>query len=219
MVHLCECGYSSPRASNVHRHRLTCRVSWLISNKNNTISLLQQQIRSLTDCLPDQQQLILENVELKSRIAALESQCALSHAQRDTDNVCAFGDEEALDPKEVLPLLRSPHTSVAVYLQRKHFGRPEHRNIKLTNIRGNTIQRYQYDKISDSEKWVHIDKKTALTELTEVCLDELCDKYAAKNVKVWRDWYTKNKFDEDGFDKSEAWKALVKSVEHVLMNN
>ena len=67
-----------------------------------------------------------------------------------------------------------PSDSVSEYFQLKHFDQPQNRNIKMTNIRANTIQIY-----SDN-KFLYVDKKVTLANMAEKILDELRDVFNAE---------------------------------------
>lgn len=234
-LHRCECGYRSEKACNLNRHRFSCRVSVMITEKDNKIQILEQQIKQLTDMISkshtdvDVHVLVSENMELKRQNIDLENKFVQYEDENKKKenkkqkqlsiNIFPHGEEPSMVREDVLPVLIHPRDSVAEYIQLKYFERPHTRNIRLTNIRGNTLQMWKEDISTRELRWFHVDKKQTIAELTEKNLDELREEFHAERVTIWKEWYLGNKLNIDGYDKQEEWKYILKGVERVLMNN
>ena len=105
--------------------------------------------------------------------------------------------------------------SLPKYIKLKHFEKDETRNIRLPNVRGNTVQ--VVETTEDGKKWVEKNKKDVLDEMTDKGMNELID-FGAECISTWNDWYTKSNLDKDGYDKTTEFKNLKERNELLLRN-
>ncbi len=122
--------------------------------------------------------------------------------------------------KRMLSTLRTDSSaaeSIPRYLIMKHFSVLENRNIRLSNIRGQTVQMVETD-MEGNKKWKHRDRNEMLKQLVETGMEELENQFGAKKYSVWCSWYTKEGLDSDGYDKKPGFRDLVKRVDHMLMS-
>ena len=196
----CECGYQSTSgARNLQRHKKSC-LRRIIVIKDNQINDLVSQVTSLKQ----------EVEQLKINQKTINN---------FNINIIPFGSEPSLTTDEVKPLLYRPFDSVPKYIELKHFGKENTANIRISNKRGNTIQILEHDSTKKRMRWVEKDKKEEINKLTDLNLDELKDRYSADKVGVWRQWYNESGLADNGYDKTQTWKNLVKQVENVLVTN
>ena len=221
----CICGYKSDKTCNFQRHRNKCRAYSVSIQKDSKIIKLQDENKYLKNMLASIQsdkanESMKENLILKDKILQLTE--TLANERKDRQKITIifpYGQEPPLDKTKVLPLLKQPSESISKYFQLKHFDRTNSRNLRLGNIRSNTIQLFQTDTLTGEIKWTHVDKRKTLSDIAESNIDELREEYNAEKVELWREWYYGNKLNEDGFDKQPEWKALLGKMERVLMNN
>lgn len=231
----CLCGYSTTFSSNWKRHAKTCntrrihqdnifKMSETISNNEYTIKEQGKRIQHLEKLL-DTNTIMLKDKEheIKLLLKALSTPRSINtnimnntivhvHAYRYEPSHCkpSVGD--------VRKLLREPWSSVPMFIKMKHFGtNPQTRNIRLSNIRGNTIQVAK--SVDGQVKWLHHDRKSFVDELFEENLETLRDDYDAHSIKQWHDWYTRNKLGEYDARETKEWKEQLNRVEIVIMNN
>ena len=100
----------------------------------------------------------------------------------------------------------------------KHFDSEGVGNVRIPNVRGNTIQVIEEDA-NGKRKWVKKDKQRTIFDMTNLNLDELVEKYGAESTTLWKMWYENSGLSKEGYDKTKEWKELVKKVELVLLNN
>lgn len=209
-IHYCECGYTSDKSSNLNRHRLLCRVSAKIGEKDAVIKRLQDQLRDLTDVssvpLDD---IVVENKKLRIEVSKLSQRLADEQAKIWTTtmtNIYAYGYEPLLDEASVAILLERPHTSIASYIRLKHFERPYTRNVRMSCTR-NTIQIMESDAYSGEFRWVHKEKCQVLEKLVHDALFDLMKRYNAETVPKWKEWYSHN---------SKVTMKLMKEIEDLF---
>lgn len=222
MQHQCPCGHMSFDGSNMKRHKKTCK-KLLEMHFEEKINQLEQIIKQ-------------KDIELENKNAEISrlhdkihcyTQSALSSGTTNVYNnnnqyhinIIPYGDEPALDEEAVLTLLDRPDESVPKYIEMKHFARENTANIRILNKRGNTCQIVEEDLRSKRRRWVELDKKIVISDMTEANLDELRENYNAEKNVIWRTWYRNNGLHEDGYDKKEEFKKMVRAVENVIVTN
>ena len=113
-------------------------------------------------------------------------------------------------------MLNLPSESVPRYVEMKHFQRPETANIRIPNKRGRTIQVVEEDKDGKRRRWVDKDRQEILSKITDASLDELIEHYNAGNDVLWNKWFENNGLKDEGYDKTETFRQLVRKVENVI---
>ena len=137
--------------------------------------------------------------------------------QNVTINIVPYGREAPLTNTQVRSILSSiPSESVSKYIELKHFGKPEHSNIRIPNKRGRTLQVVEEDKDGKRRRWVDKDRKEMLSAITDASLEELIDRFDAEKYKEWNDWFESSGLKDEGYDKTDAFKEIMKKVENVI---
>ena len=110
--------------------------------------------------------------------------------------------------------------TIPKYIRLKHFAADETRNIKLTNVRGSTVQLIETEKGGDDgeRKWCHRDRKSVVASLTDSNMEELKEVFGADKCSAWLDWYEKNGLGSSRFHKQPGFIELVKLVDRMLMS-
>ena len=229
----CVCGYNTVAA--LARHKRTCKViAWhakcqAAQAKNDELE--KELVELKADHLREKTALLQEIAELreaKSRIPKLEekvtelrgrldeSRKARPNVQNMTINILPYGQEVPLTMEQVRPLMNLPSESVPRYVEMKHFQRPETANIRIPNKRGRTIQVVEEDKDGKRRRWVDKDRQEILSKITDASLDELIEHYNAGNDVLWNKWFENNGLKDEGYDKTETFRQLVRKVENVI---
>lgn len=218
----CPCGYSI--ASNLARHKRTCKViAWY-----EKCTKLEGEVHRLT---PENARLSAENAHLSAENERLVQEASELHARLDesrnarpnvqnnnvTVNILAYGQEPLPSVEEVLAILKPPETSVARYIELKHFRRPETANLRIRNKRSRTMQVVEEDT-SKRLRWTEKDRKKMIEQMVDANLEELTETHGAEKVASWRSWYQRTRLDQDGYDKTEEFKRIQEDVEHMLLS-
>lgn len=212
----CVCGYNT--TSQMARHQRTCKKFAIQTLEVRCNDALQECAKLTTD----NEQLSTENEQLRNEITELrarldECRNARPNVQNNvTINMVPYGQEERLTNAQVRTILSSiPSESVPRYIEMKHFRRPEHSNIRITNKRGRTLQIVEEDS-NKRLRWVDKDRKTMLCAMTDTSLEQLIDQFNAENYKIWNDWFEGSGLKHEGYDKTEAFKEIMTKVENMI---
>jgi hypothetical protein len=133
-------------------------------------------------------------------------------------NICAFGKEPQIEREKVIPLLKMPADAVPKYIKMKHFDENGEGNVKILNERGKFIQVLEEDT-NGIKRWVKRDKNKTISDMTELNLDELIEKYNAQKVVFFKHWYEACGLNKEGFDKRIEWRQLLRQVELLFLNH
>lgn len=223
----CVCGYNTPAA--LARHKKTCKViAWhekcdelqrqnaeLATEKASLVGELlllreqkeraDQEIVSMEACVR----------ELRTR---LDESRKTTRTQNNnvTINITPYGQEAQLTHADVCKILSSiPSESVPKYIEMKHFRQPETANIRIPNKRGRTLQVLEEDT-NKRRRWVDKDRNEMLSAITDASLDELIDKFDAEKYISWNEWFETSGLKEEGYDKTDAFRKIMKKVENVI---
>lgn len=203
----CVCGYKS--VSQIARHKKGC--------KHFAIHAIEQKYR---DAKEECETYRVENQELRKQLGELKGRLEEARSARPnvnnnvTINIIPFGEEVRLPMEAVKPLMRSPSESVPRYIEMKHFRHRETANIRIPNKRGRTIQVVEQN--SNGKRWVDKDRKEMLSQLTDTSLDELIEYYDAEKDVMWNNWFKKSRLNDDGYDKTDTFREIVRKVENVI---
>lgn len=207
--------------------RLKCQLEALLSG-NETLKEenadLQSENKSLQTQLNEQLRARLDETTRPLTTNNTTHNNNTHNTQNIHNNVTIvlpYGQEPDLTKAQVNSILSCiPSESVPKYVEMKHFSRPETSNIRITNKRGNTMQVLQQTADQTEGKrvrrWVDRDRKEMVSDITERSLDELVDNYNAVKHKPWKMWYEASQLDKDGFDKTQAFRELVKKVDNLI---
>jgi hypothetical protein len=215
----CPCGYSI--ASNLARHKRTCKViAW-----HEKCVELERQVDGLMAenvCLKERQveneRLREENLELTVRLKEARAARPVQNVNNNvTINVVPYGQEEALSAAEVRGILQQLPGSETIprYIEMKHFRNPESSNIRITNKRGRIMQVVEEDGLK-RRRWVDRDRTEMLSAITEKSLEELLNEFDAEKYKRWNQWYELSGLDNEGFDKTDAFREIMKKVDNMI---
>lgn len=217
----CVCGYISNDSSNRRRHEKNCF--------KRRVRELETRVVDMETCINSKDALLLENDktirDLKRTIANLTRPVP----KKVTNNVCIvqnniypFCEEPRVVPPQLVQqfLKHEPDNSVLLFVQIKHFSGPVcTQNIHLPNCRGNTVQVVQRNG-SNRLEWVHRSRRGFLNELMTINLNELMDKYAARSVREWEDWYLRNQLDNAmQRPRNVTWKQQISKLDLLLINH
>ena len=180
-----------------------CRAGPIIIYLREQLKQKDEEIRRLKEQIHSN-----NNININSNI----------NINNTVNNIFPFGKEPMVNHTDATRLLHKPSTSVSKYVELKHFRKPETANVRISNLRGNTIQVVEQDQ-TGRRKWVTRDKKATISEITETNLDELVDIHKAGSVSRWNLWYEKNKLNEDNFDQTPEYKNIMKAVELTIINS
>jgi regulator of replication initiation timing len=212
----CVCGYNT--TNQIARHQKTCKKFAIQTLETRCNDALQKCSTLETDnerLCTDNEQLRNEITELKTRLD--ECRNSRPNVQNNvTINIVPYGREEPLTNAQVRSILSSiPSESVPRYIQMKHFRRPEHSNIRITNKRGRTLQIVEEDS-NKRLRWVDKDRKTMLSAITDSSLEELIDRFDAEKYKIWNNWFETSGLKDEGYDKTDAFKEIMSKVENMI---
>ena len=168
-------------------------------------------------------ELAAKTAELAAKDAQIsELQTRLDESRRNPKtinnyiNIVAFGQEAVPDTREVLKLLKRPETSVAKYIEMKHFRDPSMSNVRLRGKRAKTMQVVEPD-VNSKLRWTVKDKTSMLHDLAEKNLEELVETHGAERNDRWKKWY--RQMPEEGYDKTDQWSGIENSVENMLVTH
>jgi hypothetical protein len=211
----CVCGYSV--SHHLARHKRTCKHL-----RAATERLLREENARLVS---RNEALAAQNAELCARLEELRARPVVNTtvnantvtAVTAVTVVCPYGQEDAPAYDEVGQVLQTllPSDSVPRYVQMKHFRRPETANIRIPNKRGRTLQVVEQDEMH-RRKWVDRDRKEMLFAITNASLDELVERFNAEKYHAWNRWFERSGLKDEGYDKTDAFREIMKKVEHVI---
>lgn len=222
MVYECPCGYVSSDCSNIKRHKKGCKKLMSIDFEVKLLELQKIIERKDMELLSKDAQIEALNNKIESYTKSALSSGTTNVYNNNNQyniNIIPYGLEPVLDKEKVMNLLDKPDESVPRYIEMKHFLRGDTANVRITNKRGSTCQIVEEDVNSKRRRWVETDKKILLTDMAETNLDELRDTFDAETNVIWKSWYRSNGLHEDGYDKRDEFKKMVKAVENVIITN
>lgn len=209
----CECGYVSSK--NMRRHMQHCAARPFARR----VKELEQQQADLERLLAEQQaeidRLVQEKDELQRRPTTMihyNNSVNVNHV-----NIMAYGTEPLPEPCEVRGILIPPETSVARYIALKHFRDPSTSNLRIINKKSKTIQVVEPD-INNDLRWTERNRKEMLEKLVDDNLEELTDTHGATRIERWRRWYKSSGFEDEGYDKTDAYRRIQQDVENMLLS-
>ena len=132
-------------------------------------------------------------------------------------NIMAYGTEPLPDAREVRGILIPPETSVARYIALKHFRDPSTSNLRISNKKSKTIQVVEPD-INNDLRWTERNRKEMIEKLVDDNLEELTDTHGAIKVERWRRWYKSSGLEEEGYDRTDAYRRIQEDVENLLLS-
>ena len=215
----CVCGYTV--TAHMARHQRTCKkfAMQTLETANAEYAFKNKEL------VAENERLSAENEELQCKVAELNARLDESRNSRPnvnnvnnnvTINMVPYGQEERLTNEQVRRILSSiPSESVPKYIEMKHFHRPEHSNIRITNKRGRTLQVVEEDS-NKRLRWVDKDRREMLAAITDASLDELIDQFDAEKYRTWNDWFETSGLKDEGYDKTDAFKEIMKKVENMI---
>ena len=215
----CVCGYNT--AAALARHKRTCKV---IAWYEKCVHLQQELDRvsadnaHFVDLQTENERLRAENLELTARLEEARAARPVQNVNNNvTINIVPYGQEEALTTTDVQSILQHLPGSETIprYIEMKHFRNPENSNIRITNKRGRIMQVVEEDG-RKRRRWVDRDRTEMLSAITEKSLDELLNEFDAEKYKRWNQWYESSGLDDEGFDKTDAFREIMKKVENVI---
>ena len=65
-------------------------------------------------------------------------------------------------------------------------------------------------------RWVDRDRTEMLSAITEKSLEELLNEFDAEKYKQWNQWYELSGLDNEGFDKTDAFREIMKKVDNMI---
>ena len=219
----CPCGYSI--GSNLARHRRTCKViAWYEKCMH-----LQQEVERLTpdnsrllaenaSVSTENEQIRAENMELSARLEEARAARPVQNVNNNvTINILPYGQEQPPSTADVRSILQHlPGTdSISRYIEMKHFRNPESANIRITNKRGRIMQVVEEDG-QKRRRWVDRDRTEMLSAITEKSLEELLNDFDAEKYRRWNIWYESSGLDNEGFDKTDAFREIMKKVDNMI---
>lgn len=203
----CECGYTSERRCNIRRHRDTC-CKW----RDVEILRLQTVIsKKVEEHKAEIDRLLGEMDELRHRPTTIHYNNSVNV------NIVAYGSEPLPDTREVRGILMPPEASVARYIALKHFRDPSTSNLRISNKKSKTIQVVEPD-INNDLRWTERNRKEMIEKLVDDNLEELTEEHGASKVERWCRWYKSSGFEEEGYDKTDAYRRVQESVENMLLS-
>ena len=235
----CPCGFKSPIKFTVERHLKTCKTlraasmevdeAALVDLKQSLAAkeLLLSAANARVDALESEvDRLTKENRELKKR----KSGSVTNITNHITVNLPAFHifssglgkgmisrDYSLPDRALVQSLLRDPASAIPKYIEAKYFA-TQTPSIVLPNVKKPELR--VVEKGRDGERrWVTVDKGETIESMIDRGFEELEENYNAKRVKPYANWIEREQLEEDGFDKTPAYKRVKKDVEMVIMNS
>jgi hypothetical protein len=231
----CEgCGYDGKGDKrNLYKHKKNCPKRALVAMHSENAELRSQ----LSQHVAMDSDLRIQLGQMMTRILSMEAQQkrmeahqqrmeaqmqSLVPAQTTVNNfnivVYAFGKEPDPPKDKVWKLLDAPVDSVPKYIEARYFSKPETRSIRWPNLRDSTVI-VQVEGPSGLQKEEHRDRKRFCSDLADRAIEHLIERYDADTHARWNDWYKRAKLDQEGYDKTPAFKEMEKSVELLLKNN
>ena len=218
----CVCGYTS--SAHIARHKKKCKdysFHLQILEKNQEIELLKRLSNCTDTALFEENRKLREkNEKLEQRIEELTSSLMREPKinQINILNIQPFSLTKLPDMKRVRNMLDTVTAadSVPKYIKLKHFNCTETQNIRIPNLRGNTIQVLEADETTGEKKWTNHNRHEMLDLLTDRNLRELHEEFGADKIRKWREWY--KTIPLEGYDKNVEWRDLVRKVECLLMD-
>ena len=212
----CVCGYTGTN-SHVARHKQTCKQYAVHTFASQLEAVKDERDILRTRCEEYESELNLLRKQVDVLQGRLDEARKARPNQNVTINIVPYGQEAPLTNTQVRSILSSiPSESVSRYVELKHFGKPEHSNIRIPNKRGRTLQVVEEDKDGKRRRWVDKDRKEMLSAITDASLEELIDRFDAEKYKEWNDWFESSGLKDEGYDKTEAFKEIMKKVENVI---
>ena len=206
----CECGYASSK--NMKRHIQNCTARPFAIR----VKELEESNSLLSQTLQEQR---LEIEELKRVKEELQKRPTTIHYNHNSVNVnvVAYGSEPLPDSRDVRNILVPPETSVVRYIALKHFRNPSTSKLRISNKRSKTIQVVEPD-INNDLRWTERNRKEVIEKLVDDNLEELTETHGAAKVERWRRWYKSSGLEEEGYDKTEAYRRIQEDVENMLLS-
>ena len=65
-------------------------------------------------------------------------------------------------------------------------------------------------------RWVDRNRTEMLSAITEKSLEELLNEFDAEKYKRWNQWYELSGLDNEGFDKTDAFREIMKKVDNMI---
>ena len=158
--------------------------------------------------------LLAENEELRQRPTTINYNTTTNSLNV---NILAYGTEPIPDTHEVKQILVPPETSVARYIALKHFRDPSTSNLRISNKKSKTIQVVELD-INNDLRWTERNRKEMIEKMVDENLEELTETHGAVKVEKWRRWYKSSGLEEEGYDRTEAYRKIQQDVENMLLS-
>jgi hypothetical protein len=234
LQHICNCGRSFTKASNLSRHRKTCfelQCKTEISNTESThvIQLLQEKLDKKDQEMKEVKD---EMDELRKQVETLIGNTAKQttnnnsniQTQNNIENqnvivVNSFGNEniEHLTDQIICKLIKTaPFTSVPQLIEKIHFDpdHPENHNIKITNKKMN------YAEIVQNNKWVTANKKKVIDDVIQKSYNLLDEKYTDNKdtISEKRKERFENFQERYEQDNEELHRNIKNDVDLILIN-
>ena len=212
MVASCVCGYDI--VPHMARHKRTCKVLKMSGLESENARLLAE----LASFATENERLRAENLELMARLEEARAARPVQNVNNNvTINVVPYGQEEALSAADVRSILQQLPGSETIprYIEMKHFRNPESSNIRITNKRGRIMQVVEEDGLK-RRRWVDRDRTEMFSAITEKSLEELLNEFDAEKYKRWNQWYELSGLDNEGFDKTDAFREIMKKVDNMI---
>lgn len=201
----CECGYSATQ--HMRRHLQACVARpFAIKAKDLERALQEKQLQI--------DRLLAENEELRQRPTTINYNTTNNSVNV---NILAYGTEPIPDTHEVKQILVPPETSVARYIALKHFRDPSTSNLRISNKKSKTIQVVELD-INNDLRWTERNRKEMIEKMVDDNLEELTETHGAVKVEKWRRWYKSSGLEEEGYDRTEAYRKIQQDVENMLLS-
>lgn len=220
--HLCVCGKSFTKASNLSRHRKKCNMIIQSEKSSQFQSLIHEnnQMKEEMNVLRKQIEMLLEkNGGNTTHNTTTNSNNTIDNGTHFNITVNSFGNEniDYLTDKIVCRLIQTaPFASVPQLIEKIHFDpdHPENHNIKITNKKMN------YAEIIKNNKWVTANKKQVIDNVIQnsyYLLDEkfIDNKDTMTQKRQERFENFQEKFQEED---EEIMKNIKNQVDLVLIN-
>lgn len=241
----CVCGHVTT-AKHMSRHRKRCKVipfavrcseleaaltrscqndmreSATLQSENSELrgesAKLREEVQQLRAINHDLEARLDEQRRIKVNSRVIHNSSTTNHVIHSVVNIMPFAHTHTPATESVKRILgANAAESIPKYVKLKHFTDDTNRNIKLSNIRGNTVQVLESDG-QGNKCWVHRDRKELVEKLTDANLEELLDKHDALRFRAWRNWYLDARLGKTGYDKTPSFRNAVKSVDMLLMS-
>lgn len=204
-----------------HKHHLKRHVDTRCKMKASTIGKLQEEntlLKRQYDDLKEMMQRILRRVDACGSTEIVTNN--ITNTINQTFNIIPFGSETTnkLTPKEINDILRVPPRAINKYVKYVHFNKriPEHHNVCVSNLRGNSAL------VFEGDKWNAKDLDDVIESLIakgiECCRVET-EKPDVPHITKFFMNQTIDQLEEDKETSSKIQKKTRKDVKHVLYNN